>query len=232
MAFDFHDKTVLITGAAGNLGRAVAEAFARAGARLVLVDRPGVSPTLPAGQHVAVEADLLDASAVERAVEQAIGSCKRIDVVCNVAGGFGMGPVVGEGADALWERMFDLNLRTVLNVSRAVVPHMIAAGGGKIVNVGANSAARGLAQMGAYCASKDALARLTEALSAEVRDQGIHVNAVLPSVLDTPENRAAMPDADASRWVDPAALADAILFLASDAARAIHAALLPVVNRA
>ncbi|MCG5260508.1 SDR family NAD(P)-dependent oxidoreductase [Cupriavidus gilardii] len=232
MAFDFHDKTVLITGAAGNLGRAVAEAFARAGARLVLVDRPGVSPTLPAGQHVAVEADLLDASAVERAVEQAIGSCKRIDVVCNVAGGFGMGPVVGEGADAQWERMFDLNLRTVLNVSRAVVPHMIAAGGGKIVNVGANSAARGLAQMGAYCASKDALARLTEALSAEVRDQGIHVNAVLPSVLDTPENRAAMPDADASRWVDPAALADAILFLASDAARAIHGALLPVVNRA
>lgn len=232
MAFDFHDKTVLITGAAGNLGRAVADAFARAGARLVLVDRPGVSPTLPAGAHLAVEADLLDAGAVKRAVEQAIGSAKHIDVVCNLAGGFGMGPVVGEGADAQWERMFDMNLRTVLNVSRAVVPHMIAAGGGKIVNVGANSAARGLAQMGAYCASKDALARLTEALSAEVRDQGVHVNAVLPSVLDTPENRAAMPDADASRWVDPAALADAILFLASDAARAIHGALLPVVNRA
>ncbi len=232
MAFDFHDKTVLITGAAGNLGRAVADAFARAGARLVLVDRPGVSPALPAGAHLAVEADLLDGGAVKRAIEQAIGSCQRIDVVCNLAGGFGMGPVVGEGADAQWERMFDLNLRTVLNVSRAVVPHMIAAGGGRIVNVGANSAARGLAQMGAYCASKDALARLTEALSAEVRDQGVHVNAVLPSVLDTPENRAAMPDADASRWVDPAALADAILFLASDAARAIHGALLPVVNRA
>ncbi|ALD92825.1 SDR family NAD(P)-dependent oxidoreductase [Cupriavidus gilardii] len=232
MAFDFHDKTVLITGAAGNLGRAVADAFARAGARLVLVDRPGVSPALPAGEHLAVEADLLDAAAVKRVVEQAIGSARRIDVVCNLAGGFGMGPVVGEGADAQWERMFDLNLRTVLNVSRAVVPHMIAAGGGRIVNVGANSSARGLAQMGAYCASKDALARLTEALSAEVRDQGIHVNAVLPSVLDTPENRAAMPDADASRWVDPAALADAILFLASDAARAIHGALLPVVNRA
>ncbi|MCZ7010053.1 SDR family NAD(P)-dependent oxidoreductase, partial [Salmonella enterica] len=86
-------------------------------------------------------------------VEQAIGSARRIDVVCNLAGGFGMGPVVGEGADAQWERMFDLNLRTVLNVSRAVVPHMIAAGGGRIVNVGANSSARGLAQMGAYCAS-------------------------------------------------------------------------------
>ena len=232
MAFDFHDKTVLITGAAGNLGRAVTDAFLRAGAHLVLVERPGVNHAPPAGPHLAVEADLLDAGAVKRAVEQAIGSCKRIDVVCNLAGGFGMGPVVGEGADAQWERMFDLNLRTVLNVSRAVVPHMVAAGGGKIVNVGANSAARGLAQMGAYCASKDALARLTEALSAEVRDQGIHVNAVLPSVLDTPENRAAMPDADASRWVDPAALADAILFLASDAARAIHGALLPVVNRA
>jgi NAD(P)-dependent dehydrogenase (short-subunit alcohol dehydrogenase family) len=229
---NFNGKNVLITGAHGNLGRAVAQPFAQAGARVVLLDRHA-APLPEAGTgHLALQADLLDAGQLGEAVAQAIQACGRIDVVCNLAGGFSMGPSVHETSANAWNHLFDMNVGTVLNMARAVVPHMLAAGGGAIVNVGANSAARGLAQMGAYCAAKDALARVTESMSAELRDQGIRVNAVLPSVLDTPENRQAMPDADATRWVSLDALADVILFLASDAARAVQGALVPVVNRA
>ncbi|CAM3277705.1 SDR family NAD(P)-dependent oxidoreductase [Cupriavidus taiwanensis] len=229
---NFHGKNVLVTGANGNLGRAVAHAFAQAHARVVMLDRHA-APLPEAGSgHLALQADLLDADSLGKAIGEAVQACGRIDVVCNLAGGFAMGTGIHETSAADWNRLFDMNVGTVLNMARAVVPHMLAAGGGAIVNVGANSAARGLAQMGAYCASKDALARVTESMSAELRDQGIRVNAVLPSILDTPENRQAMPDADASRWVGLDALADVILFLASDAARAVQGALLPVVNRA
>jgi NAD(P)-dependent dehydrogenase (short-subunit alcohol dehydrogenase family) len=131
-------------------------------------------------------------------------------------------------SDADWDFLFDINTRTLRNVARAVVPRMIAAGGGKIVTVGAASAQRGLASMGAYTASKSATIRLTEAMSAELREQLINVNCVLPTIIDTPENRAAMPDTNPARWVEPGALADVIGFLASDAARAVHGAALPV----
>src|SRR5205814_7371106 len=129
-----------------------------------------------------------------------------------------------------WDFLFGLNARSVLHTARAVVPHMLKARGGKIVNVGAFAAQKGAAQMGAYIASKSAVIRLTEAMAAELREKGINVNCVLPTIIDTPENRAAMPDADPRRWVAPAALADVILFLASDAARAIHGAALPVTG--
>jgi NAD(P)-dependent dehydrogenase (short-subunit alcohol dehydrogenase family) len=134
-------------------------------------------------------------------------------------------------SDADWDFLFGLNARSVLHTARAVVPRMIAAGGGRIVNVAANAGLKGAAMMGAYCASKDAVVRMTEAMSAELRDHNINVNCVLPSIIDTPENRGAMPDADPARWVAPEALADVIVFLASDAARAIHGAALPVTGR-
>src|SRR5436305_10153972 len=124
--------------------------------------------------------------------------------------------------------MFDLNARTVLHTARAVVPHMISAGGGKIVNIGAYAAQKGAARMGAYIASKSAVIRLTETMSAELRENNINVNCVLPTIIDTPENRAAMPRADPARWVAPADLANVIVFLASDDARAIHGAAVPV----
>jgi len=229
---NFNGKNVLVTGARGNLGRAVAHAFAQAGARVVLLDRHAAPLPEVGSGHLALQADLLDADSLGKAIGEAVQACGRIDVVCNLAGGFAMGTGIHETSAADWNRLFDMNVGTVLNMARTVVPHMLSAGGGAIVNVGANSAARGLAQMGAYCASKDALARVTESMSAELRDQGIRVNAVLPSILDTPENRQAMPDADPSRWVGLDALADVILFLASDAARAVQGALVPVVNRA
>jgi NAD(P)-dependent dehydrogenase (short-subunit alcohol dehydrogenase family) len=220
--------TVMLTGAAGNLGRAVAAAFAEAGANLVLLDLKG--NLQESDRQLFVATDLLNAESVQAAVDQAVQRFQRIDVLCNLAGGFRMGSPVHETSDKDWNFLFDVNARTVLNTARAVVPRMLKAGGGKIVNVGAYAAQKGAAQMGAYVASKSAVIRLTETMAAELRSHNINVNCVLPTIIDTPENRAAMPDADPKRWVAPQDLARVILFLASDAARAIHGAALPVTG--
>lgn len=228
----FDDRTVFVTGAAGNLGEAVANAFAMRGANLVLVDRDQARLERVYGaetpQRLHVSADLLDQAQVERAVASAVVRFGGIDVVCNLAGGFRMGKPVHETSDADWTLLFDVNVRTLLNVVRAVVPRLIARGGGKIVNVGAASAQKGAASMGPYCASKASVIRLTESMAAELRDRNINVNCVLPTIVDTPQNRSAMPDADTARWVQPMDLAATIVYLASDEARAIHGAALPV----
>lgn len=228
-------RTVMITGASGNLGRAVAEAFASQGANLVLVDldRSRLEQTCGADhpQRLLAPANLLDKDQLAAAVAAAVERFKGIDVLCNVAGGFRMGSPVHETSDQDWDFLLDINARSMLNTVRAVVPLMLKAGKGKVVNIAANSAQKGVAQMGAYCASKDVVIRLTESMAAELRDSNINVNCVMPSIIDTPENRAAMPDADASRWVTPEALAEVIAFLASDAARAVHGAALPVIGR-
>ena len=222
-------RTVMLTGAAGNLGRAVARAFAEVGDNLVLLDlKPGALQTNDRQLYVA--ANLLDAQSVQSAVDQAVQRFKRIDVLCNIAGGFRMGSPVHETSDKDWNFLLDINARTLLNMSRAVVPVMLKAGGGKIVNIGAFAAQKGAAQMGAYVASKSAVIRLTETMAAELREKNINVNCVLPTIIDTPENRASMPKADPKRWVAPQDLANVIVFLASDAARAIHGAALPVTG--
>ena len=227
-------KTVLLTGAAGNLGRAVAQMFAHDGANLVLLDRSPLSDTALAALEPAlclpIALDLCDAGQVHEAIEQAIARFGRIDVLCNLTGGFAMGQTVYETSDSAWDVMQDINVLTLRNTARAVVPQMLLQGGGKIVNVGAYSAQRGLAGMGAYIAAKSEVLRITEAMSAELRMKNINVNCVLPTILDTPQNRADMPDADPTRWVHPQDLARVIAFLASDAARAIHGAGVPVTG--
>jgi NAD(P)-dependent dehydrogenase (short-subunit alcohol dehydrogenase family) len=150
--------------------------------------------------------------------------------LCNLAGGFQMGDKVHELTADTWSFMMELNAGSVLRMTHAVVPHMLKAGGGKIVNIGAYSALSGKAEMSAYIASKSAVIRLTESMAAELRGHNINVNCVLPSIIDTPQNRAAMPKADPSKWVAPAALADVLMFLCSPAARAIHGAAIPVVG--
>ena len=223
----FTDKTIIITGASGNLGRAVAQAFAELGARIALLDLR--KDRLQEGEkRLFLETNLFDPDSVAAVVERAVGHFGRIDVLCNIAGGFRMGPPVHETSDADWDFLFDINARSVLYAARAVVPHMLKAGGGRIVNVGAYAAQHGVAGMGAYVASKSAVIRLTETMAAELREKHINVNCVLPTIIDTPENRAAMPDADPRRWVAPQDLAAVVVFLASDAARAIHGAALPV----
>jgi len=230
---NFQGSTVMITGAAGNLGRAVAQTFAQQGARLLLVDRAADALESAFGRQdgqTLVAADLFDREATRLAIASALQSLGRIDVLCHLAGGFAMGEKVHETSEKTWDFMLDINARTFINVAQALVPSMIEQGGGRIVAVGAFSAQKGAAGMGAYVASKSALIRLVESMSAELREQGINVNCVLPTIIDTPANRAAMPDADPARWVAPEALADAIAFLASKAARAIHGAALPVTG--
>jgi NAD(P)-dependent dehydrogenase (short-subunit alcohol dehydrogenase family) len=231
---DFTGKTVMITGAAGNLGRAVAAAFAEQGARLVLVDiddkRLDAAYPGKRDDRLKCAVDLLRPEAVVDAVAAAQKRFGAIDVLAATAGGFYMGDPVHKLPPAAWDRMFDLNARTLLNSVAAVVPGMLERGAGKIVTIGANAARQGLAEMGAYIAAKGAVIRLTESLSAELRGHGINVNCVMPSIIDTPENRAAMPNAEPGNWVAPEKLANVILFLASDEASAVHGAALPVVG--
>lgn len=226
-------RTVMVTGAAGHLGHAVAAAFSQCGDNLVLVDRREKLRSIFGAEddrRLFAPADLLDQRQVDAFAKIALERFGRIDVLCNIAGGFRMGKAVHETSDADWDFLLDINLRTVRNTVRAVVPHMLASGGGKIVNIAAAAAQHGVAQMGAYAASKAGVIRLTEAMALELRDRNINVNCVLPSILDTPENRAAMPKSDPARWVAPADLANVLVFLASDEARAIHGAALPVVG--
>lgn len=225
---------VMITGAAGQLGAAVVQRFHDQGAQLVLLDRDAE----PLKKHFGglartelLEADLLAREALGQRVHAVLGPAGRVDVLCHLAGGFHMGEPVHATPASSWDFMMNLNAASFINVAAAVVPRMQAQRAGRIVAVGAGAGLKGGAQMGAYSASKSALMRLVEAMSAELRDTGINVNCVLPSTLDTPANRAAMPDADPARWVAPAALAEVIAFLASDAARAIHGALVPVYGR-
>ena len=234
---DTKHRTVVVTGAAGNLGRAVASAFAAQGANLVLVDLKREALAAAYGdensegeQRLFLAANLLEQEQVNLAVTAAMQRFGRIDVLCNLAGGFRMGDAVHESSDQNWDFLFNINSRTLLHTSRAIVPCMLAAGGGKIINVGAFAAQKGQAQMGLYTAAKSVVIRLTESMAAELRTKNINVNCVLPTIIDTPENRAAMPNANPANWVAPEALADVVVFLASDAARAVHGAALPVTG--
>ena len=223
MAGDFDGRVVAITGAAGALGRAAADEFADRGAKLALIDIIAIE-----GPHFSLVGDLTNLASARDVVAKLVAKLGRIDALANVAGGFTMGETVHETTDKSWNFMFDLNVMTMLNMVRATVPTMLAQRRGKIVNIGARAGLRGTGRMGAYCASKAVVIRLTESLADELKGNGINVNCVLPSIIDTARNRQDMPDADYSKWVNPADLARAIAFLASDAAHAIHGAALPV----
>ena len=215
----FGNKRVLVTGSAGIVGQAVAKAFHDAGGIVTGIDiRTHEAPWRT------VVADLTDPADAKNTLE-AIGAP---DILANIAGGFAMGDTVADTSDETWDFMMDLNAGTVLNACRAAVPGMIARGRGKIVNMGARAALRGAAAMGAYVASKSVVVRLTETLADELKHRRINVNCILPSIIDTPRNRADMPDADFDAWVPPEQIAGVVLFLASPAADCIHGASIPV----
>ncbi len=219
------DRVVLVTGAAGALGSAAAAHFAADGAKLALLDVAPID-----GPHHAQACDLTDADACREAVAVIEREVGPVAVLANIAGGFAMGEAVHETSAATWDFLMGLNAHSVLNMARAVVPHMLARGHGKIVNIGAGPGQHGVAQLGAYSASKSVVIRLTESMAGELKTQGINVNCVLPSVIDTPANRKSMPDADFGAWVTPEAMARVIAFLASPDADPIHGAALPVTG--
>jgi NAD(P)-dependent dehydrogenase (short-subunit alcohol dehydrogenase family) len=230
-----HGKVVLVTGASGALGEGVVTTFAAAGARLVLVDRksepaPGALNGIPDPLFIG-GVDVTDPAAVRRMAERAAAERGRIDALLNLAGGWRGGTPLHETSLETWGFLIGLNARSVFLTCQAVIPIMIAQGYGKIVNVAARTALQGAATTSVYSASKAMVIRLTESMAAELKDKGINVNCVLPSLIDNPANRADMPKADFSKWVSPEAMADVLLFLASDASRAIHGAAIPVFGR-
>lgn len=232
------NRVVVITGAAGNLGQALVEAFNRAGARLSLVDRSPdrlqkMFPALAdsARHFLAQSVDVTDAHSIDNVVEETVKRFERIDVLVNAAGGYIAGTPLHETSLETWEALFNLNAKSVFIVSRSCIPQMLHQHSGKIINVASRAALGGEAKAAVYSASKTVVVRLTESMAAELRSSGINVNCVLPGTIDTPINRQAMPTADWGKWVTPKSIAEVILFLSSDQASAVHGAAIPVFGR-
>ncbi len=232
ISLNLNGKVVAVTGGFGSLGAGVAKTIVAAGAKLALLDR---AERTKAPQDLAQAlalggVDLGSGERAREAIAQVIARFGRLDALVNIAGGFRWEKIDGGSLDT-WDQLYQMNLRTAVNASQAALPHLLASTNGSIVNVGALAAAKAGAGMGAYAASKAGVAKLTEALAEELKDRAVTVNAVLPSIIDTPANRADMPDADFSRWVKPEQIADLIVFLLSDRARAITGALIPIAGR-
>lgn len=235
---EMKDKVVVVTGGAGNLGTAAVKRFYAAGARVAVIDRERqivesvFGEEMPEGEYcMYVAGNLLDESSVASMTEAILNEFGRIDVLVNIAGGFSMGPPMHETPLKTYEFMMDLNAKTVFLMSSAVIPHMLEQGGGKIISTAARAGLKGAAKMGPYTASKAAVIRLTEAMAAELRDDNINVNCIMPGTIDTPGNRKDMPNADFDKWVQPESLADVIYFLATEQARDINGAAIPVYGR-
>ena len=236
--FDFSNKVVMVTGATGNLGVVLSQTFQNSNGKLALVDRgedrlrEAFPELVGTPDYLLVEcADLMDEAAVEEAVSKSMRHFRKIDVLVNTVGGYRAGKMLHETPIDTWDFLLNLNARSVFIACQKVIPHMISQGSGKIVNVAARPGLEGQAGMAAYSASKSSVIRLTESMSAELKARGINVNCIIPGTIDTPQNREANPEADQSQWVTPESLAEVILFLASNAARDVHGAALPVYGR-
>jgi len=225
-------KRVAVTGAFGALGAATVAALEKAGARVAAIDRADAPP---AGVEFGDAkrfggVDLGEPDAANATLKAAADALGGLDALVNIAGTFRF-EKVGDGALDTWDFLYRVNLRTAVAASKAALPFLLHGNAASIVNIGAMGAVKAGAGMGAYAASKAGIFRLTEALAEELKDKGVTVNALLPSIIDTPPNRAEMPKADFSRWVKPEEIADVIVFLLSDRARAITGALIPVAGR-
>jgi NAD(P)-dependent dehydrogenase (short-subunit alcohol dehydrogenase family) len=226
-------RVFAITGAFGVLGSAVAKAAAEQGARLALIDfAKAPPPGLPSGDDVLVlgGVDLSDAVAAGAAIDAVADRFGGLDALLNIAGGFRWETLETSLAEG-WHRLFLINVQTAANASRAAIPYLRKSPAGRIVNVGANAALKASMGMGPYAASKAGVHSLTESLAEELKADDVTVNAVLPSIIDTPTNRADMPKADFVAWVRPDELAAVMLFLAGEHASAVTGALIPVTGR-
>jgi len=225
-------RRIAVTGGLGRLGMQLGELLAARGARVALIDRHAASSEHPAppGTVVVGGVDLADEASASAGLQQAAALLGGLDGLVNVAGGFVWQKVEGGHADT-WDQQYAMNLRSALLASQAALPLLLAQKTSAIVNVGAAAALKAGLGMGAYAAAKAGVARLTEALAEEFKTRGLRVNAVLPSVLDTPANRADMPEADPALWVSTAELSRVIAFLLSDEASAVTGASVPVMGR-
>lgn len=232
---EFSGKIVVVTGAAGNLGRAVVKAFLNADATVCGMDHKSgrMSDLYPmkggAGHFFPLDGvDVTNFESIRKSAEEIHQQAGSVDVLVNCLGGFAYGEPVYQMSRETWDRMMAINVDSFLNLTHAFMPDLLEKGAGKVIAVGAGASLIGGAKMSAYSAAKSALLRLVESLAAEVSGTSIRVNGVIPGTIDTPQNRADMPNADPSKWVPPEAVANAILFLASSQADHINGAALPI----
>ena len=232
------DRVVVITGAVGNLGSAVARRVRAQGGKMVLVDRSSERLQKIHGdlkgndQHWLVSGiDMTDPKAVSAMVAEAHKRFGRIDGLVNTVGGFRGGKPLHEAELSEWDFLYDINVRTVLNACRAVIPYMQKARSGRIINIASRNAFQGSPNYAAYSATKAMVLRMSESMAGELKAHGITVNCIVPGTIDTPQNREAMPKADFSTWVPPEDLAKVIAFLLSDDARSVNGTAIPVYGR-
>ena len=227
-----NNKITIISGASGGLGQTVSRVFHQAGASVVLVaSRPdgvqALADEFGADRALAIGANLADPAGTEAVVATTLERFGRVDILLNLAGGFAGGAPVSESSEDDLNKMLDINLRTCYNLSRAAVKPMITQKWGRIVNIGSKDSLHGRANYSAYAISKAAVLRLTESMAEEVKQYNITVNALIPSAIDTEANRKAMPNADFSKWVQPATIAETLLFLVQEKT-AINGAAIPL----
>ena len=227
---NFTGKTVVVTGGSGAVGRVASRRFAEAGAQVVVADM--APPPDEAGAVVYHETDVLDEASVRGLFERVASEYGGPQALVNIAGGFRFGPSVEEMEESDWDSLLQLNLKSAFLSITNVLPYMKAQGYGRIVSIAARSGLHGDPMVAHYSVSKGGVILLTQSVAAEVKAHDITVNAVLPSIIDTPANRAAMPDAKVERWVQPDDLANVLLFLASEEARAVSGAAVPVYYKA
>lgn len=223
------DRVIIITGGSGALGSVVTKTAIERGARVATLGRSREATAEAPSRLALGGVDLTRPEQAMAAMQAVVDRFERIDALINIAGAFAF-DMVSDGDTATWQRLYDLNVMTALNACRAAIPHLRESPAGRIVNIGAIGGLHADAGMGPYAAAKAAVHRMTEALAAELKGK-ITVNAVLPSTIDTPANRADMPDADFSRWVTPTELTEVILFLADAASSGVTGALIPVPGR-
>ena len=232
-------RNVLITGGTGILGSAVTKAYLAQGDTVAVtylfdneVERfKQFNPEL-SEDVTFLFANVTEAAEVQKTVGAFVSEFGSLDVLINIVGGFVGGIPTAELEEDRWDFMMDLNLKSVFLCCKTVIPHMTAQSYGKIINVSARAGLKGEAGLSAYCVSKGGVRTLTESLAAEVMDSGINVNAIMPSIMDTPANRESMPDEEHDRWVPPEDVAKVICFLTSDDATIINGAAIPVYGRA
>jgi len=235
MAGEFADKVVMVTGANGNVGQAVARRFAEAGAKLVLVGRKaeeleGLAKEL---NGIIGVADVTDPASVDALIQKLEGDHLRIDVLAHTVGGFAAGQAVHEAGLDVFDKMMTLNARSVWVTCGQVAKHMVENNvRGRITAILSKNAYKGSAKSAAYSAAKAAAQRILESMAAELVGYGITVNGIVPSMIDTPQNRASSPNADYSKWVQPEEIGDAILFLSSEKAHSINGISMDIFGRA
>jgi NAD(P)-dependent dehydrogenase (short-subunit alcohol dehydrogenase family) len=236
MKYDFSGKVVLITGGTGALGRAVAQAFGTSNATTVVTyiideEMEDVKTKIKTIAEL-VKADITKEDQAKKLVSRVIETYDRIDVLVNVVGGYLGGKSVAELDETDWDKMMNMNLKSAFLISKHVIPLMVSAKHGKIVHISSRTGLKSDGYDSSYSASKSGLIRLVESISEEVKEHGINVNCILPSTIDTEANRKAMPNSDFSKWVKTEDLANVVLFLCSDGARAINGAVIPAYGLA